>query len=164
MDMSLLDRIRARQVRAGIVGLGYVGLPLAVEFARAGYTVVGIDLARGKVDAINEGRSYIPDVSTDDVAAGVKAGRLRATTDFAAVAELDTINICVPTPLRKTKDPDMSYVISAVEGIAEHLKPGTLVVLESTTYPGTTVEVVQPILERGGLRAGVDFFLAFSPE
>jgi UDP-N-acetyl-D-glucosamine dehydrogenase len=164
MNTKLQDRIGARQVRAGVVGLGYVGLPLAVEFARAGYNVTGIDLSQPKVNAINEGRSYIPDVKTTDVAECVSAGRLRATTDFAEVANLDTINICVPTPLRKTKDPDMSYVISAVEGIAAHIQKGTLVILESTTYPGTTVEVVQPILERTGLKAGVDFNLAFSPE
>jgi UDP-N-acetyl-D-glucosamine dehydrogenase len=164
MNTKLQDRISARQVRAGVVGLGYVGLPLAVEFARAGYNVTGIDLSQPKVNAINEGRSYIPDVKTTDVAECVTAGRLRATADFAEVANLDTINICVPTPLRKTKDPDMSYVISAVEGIAAHIQKGTLVILESTTYPGTTVEVVQPILERTGLKAGVDFNLAFSPE
>ena len=164
MNTKLQDRIAARQVRAGVVGLGYVGLPLAVEFARAGYNVTGIDLAGPKVTAINEGRSYIPDVKTTDVAECVAAGRLRATVDFAEVANLDTINICVPTPLRKTKDPDMSYVVSAVEGIAAHLQKGTLVILESTTYPGTTIEVVQPILERNGLKAGVDFNLAFSPE
>jgi UDP-N-acetyl-D-glucosamine dehydrogenase len=164
MNEKLLEKIRSRQVRTGVVGLGYVGLPLAVEFARAGYTVVGIDLSMPKVEAVNAGRSYIPDVHTTDVAQCVSAGRLSATADFAEVATLDTINICVPTPLRKTKDPDMSYVVSAVEGIAAHLQPGTLVILESTTYPGTTVEVVQPILERGGLRAGIDFHLAFSPE
>ncbi len=122
MNTKLQDRIASRQVRAGVVGLGYVGLPLAVEFARAGYTVTGIDLSQPKVDAIAEGRSYIPDVRTTDVAECVKAGRLRATTDFAEVANLDTINICVPTPLRKTKDPDMSYVFAAVDGIAAHLQ------------------------------------------
>jgi UDP-N-acetyl-D-glucosamine dehydrogenase len=160
----LLDRIQSRQARAGVVGLGYVGLPLAVEFARCGFRTSGLDLDRQKVAAINRGESYIPDVAATDLAELVGASRLRATTDFAVVAELDTINICVPTPLRKTKDPDMSYIVSAVESVAERLHPGMLVVLESTTYPGTTEELVQPLLERGGLKAGVDFFLAFSPE
>src|SRR5688500_14565176 len=141
---SLLAKIEHRQARAGVVGLGYVGLPLAVEFARAGLTVVGIDLDQRKVDEVNAGRSYIPDVRTSDVEALHQAGRLRATTDFSVVRELDTINICVPTPLRKTKDPDLSYVVSAAEQIAKHLHRGLLVVLESTTYPGTTAELLQP--------------------
>ena len=161
---TLREKIRTRRARAGVVGLGYVGLPLAIEFAKAGLTVVGVDLDTRKVEAINEGRSYIPDVATADVQALHGKGLLDATTDFAVVAELDTINICVPTPLRKTKDPDMSYIVSAVEGIAKYLHPGMLIVLESTTYPGTTDEVVQPMLEATGLKAGVDFFLAFSPE
>src|SRR5438552_3572360 len=160
----LHDRIQSRRARTGIVGLGYVGLPLAVEFARSGFSTTGIDLDARKVEAITSGKSYIPDVRSVDLAELAAAGRLRATTDFAVVADLDTINICVPTPLRKSKDPDMSYIVSAVEAIAAHLHPGLLVVLESTTYPGTTEEVVQPLLERGGLKAGVDFFLAFSPE
>jgi UDP-N-acetyl-D-glucosamine dehydrogenase len=160
----LLDRIQSRQARVGVVGLGYVGLPLAVEFARSGFAVTGIDLDAGKIARISRGESYIPDVPTADVAELTASRRLLATTDFAVVAELDTINICVPTPLRKTKDPDMSYIVSAVEAIALHLHAGMLVILESTTYPGTTEEVVQPLLERTGLKAGVDFFLAFSPE
>ena len=125
---------------------------------------MGLDLDAAKVAAINAGTSYIPDTPSADVAALTASGRLRATTDFSAIAGLDTVNICVPTPLRKTKDPDMSYVVSAVQAVADHLHPGMLIVLESTTYPGTTEEVVQPILEAGGLKAGVDFFLAFSPE
>jgi UDP-N-acetyl-D-glucosamine dehydrogenase len=161
---SLSHRLEHRTARVGVVGLGYVGLPLVVELARAGFRATGIDLDPRKVSAINAGRSYIPDVSPAEVAALVQAGRLDATADYAVVAELDTINICVPTPLRKTKDPDMSYIVSAVEAIAAHLRPGSLVVLESTTYPGTTDEVVQPLLEAGGMRAGQDFFLAFSPE
>src|SRR5439155_21850490 len=160
----LLDRIQSRQARTGVVGLGYVGLPLAVELARSGFTTTGIDLDVRKVSAIGRGESYIPDVSSADVAEHTARGRLSATTDFAVVAGLDTINICVPTPLRKTKDPDMSYIVSAVEAIAAHLRPGMLIILESTTYPGTTEEVVQPLLERGGLKTGHDFFLAFSPE
>jgi UDP-N-acetyl-D-glucosamine dehydrogenase len=161
---SLLERIQTRRARTGVVGLGYVGLPLAVELAKAGFHATGIDLDERKIEAIEAGRSYIPDVPTADLAALRRAGRLDATTDFAIVKDLDTINICVPTPLRKTKDPDMSYIVSAVEAIAKHLHRGMLVVLESTTYPGTTDEVVQPLLEATGLKAGEDFFLAFSPE
>jgi UDP-N-acetyl-D-glucosamine dehydrogenase len=160
----LLERLQSRQATVGVVGLGYVGLPLAVEFAHGGLTAVGIDLDARKVAAIERGQSYIPDVPSADIATLVVAGRLHATTDFRVVRNLDTVNICVPTPLRKTKDPDMSYIVSAVEAIAEHLHPGMLIVLESTTYPGTTEEVVQPLLERSGLKAGRDFFLAFSPE
>jgi UDP-N-acetyl-D-glucosamine dehydrogenase len=160
----LLERLGLREARVGVVGLGYVGLPLAVEFARGGLTTIGIDLDERKVAAIGHGESYIPDVTSEVVAALVSSGRLRATTDFSIVSTLDTVTICVPTPLRKTKDPDMSFVAAAVEAIAGHLQAGTLVVLESTTYPGTTEELVQPLLERRGLKAGVDFFLAFSPE
>ena len=161
---DLLDRLRRRSARVGVVGLGYVGLPLLVEFARSGYDAVGFDLDGEKVGSIMNGRSYIPDVRDEDVATLRHEGRLSATTDFAALAQVDTVNICVPTPLRKTKDPDMSYVVSAVETIAAYLHPGMLVILESTTYPGTTDELVRPILEKTGLVAGRDFFLAFSPE
>ena len=161
---ALYQRLTNRTATVGVVGLGYVGLPLAVEFARGGFHAVGIDVDAAKVDAITRGESYIQDVSTDDVARFCRSGHLRATTDTSVIATLDTVNICVPTPLRKTKDPDLSYVVSAVEMIAEHLKPGQLVILESTTYPGTTDEVVRPILEKRGLVAGRDFFLGFSPE
>ena len=161
---GLIDQIQSRRARVGVVGLGYVGLPLAVEFARCGFVTTGIDLDARKIEAIRQGTSYIPDVPTAAVARLVSEGRLHATTDFSSVRTLDTINICVPTPLRKTKDPDMSYIVSAVEAIAAHLHPGMLVVLESTTYPGTTEELVKPMLEATGLKAGVDFFLAFSPE
>jgi UDP-N-acetyl-D-glucosamine dehydrogenase len=164
LGATLLQKIQSRTARAGVVGLGYVGLPLAVELARAGFHTTGIDVDPRKVRAIGEGRSYIPDVTASDVLELHRAGKLDATTDFAVVKELDTINICVPTPLRKTKDPDMSYIVSAVEAIAQHLHQGMLVILESTTYPGTTDEVVQPLLEATGLKAGVDFFIAFSPE
>src|ERR671912_797286 len=164
LGTSLLEKIEKRTARTGVVGLGYVGLPLAVELAKAGFRTTGIDLDQRKIQAIGEGRSYIPDVTTDDVMRLHRAGTLDATTDFAIVKELDTINICVPTPLRKTKDPDMSYIVSAVEAIAKHLHKGMLIILESTTYPGTTEEVVLPILEATGLKAGVDFFIAFSPE
>jgi len=141
-----------------------VGLPLAVEYAAEGYHVVGIDLNAAKVTRVNAGDSYVGDVPTSAMAPLVKAGMLRATSDFSVVGELDTINICVPTPLRKTKDPDMSYIVDACEEIAKHFHPGMLIILESTTYPGTTDELVRPILERGGLKAGKDFFLCFSPE
>jgi UDP-N-acetyl-D-glucosamine dehydrogenase len=161
---GLLKKIETRQARAGVVGLGYVGLPLAVELGRAGLRTTGIDLDVRKVDEIMAGHSYIPDVPTADVAALRQAGRLDATTDFSVIRDLDTVNICVPTPLRKTKDPDMSYVVSAAEQIAKYLHPGLLVVLESTTYPGTTAELLLPMFEATGLTVGRDFFLAFSPE
>src|SRR3954471_6552290 len=144
---TLREKIETRRARTGVVGLGYVGLPLAVELGKAGFHTTGIDLDERKISAIMADRSYIPDVPSADVAALRAAGKLDATTDFSIVEELDTINICVPTPLRKTKDPDMSYIVSAVEAIATHLHKGMLIVLESTTYPGTTDEVVQPLLE-----------------
>ena len=161
---SLLQRIAARQVRAGVIGLGYVGLPLTVAFARAGVRVVGLDVDAERTRAVQRGESYIADVPAAAVRAAVDGGMLSATTDFAALADVDTVNICVPTPLRKTRDPDLSHVIAAVEQVAAHLRAGQLVVLESTTYPGTIDEVVRPRLEAGGLRAGADFCLAFSPE
>src|SRR4051794_15775606 len=160
----LAGKIRARTARVGIVGLGYVGLPLAVEFARAGFSVTGIDISAEKVRRMNAGESYIGDIPTSTLAPLVESGKLRATTDFAAVLELDTINICVPTPLRKTKDPDMSFIVSSCQEMARHFHAGMLVILESTTYPGTTDELVLPILAKGGLEVGADFFLCFSPE
>jgi UDP-N-acetyl-D-glucosamine dehydrogenase len=162
--MDLLQRIENRQARLGVIGLGYVGLPLAVEFARAGFHVVGFDVDQSKVDALNAGQSYIPDVPAAHVAEAVQAGVFRATIDENALADVDIIDICVPTPLRKTRDPDLSYVVQAVETTARVLRKGQLVILESTTYPGTTDEVVQPALEAKGLKAGDDFYLAFSPE
>jgi UDP-N-acetyl-D-glucosamine dehydrogenase len=161
---ALLDRIQTRQARVGVIGLGYVGLPLAVEFAHAGFDVTGFDVDASKTSQINAGKSYIPDVGEASLAESVRAGKLRATSDMAQLMEMDAIDICVPTPLRKTKDPDLSYVILAVEAVAATLRRGQLVILESTTYPGTTDEVVQPMLEAKGLKADVDFFLAFSPE
>ena len=147
-----------------IIGLGYVGLPLAVAFGRGGVSVVGVELSAHKVDELNAGRSYIPDVPTADIAALVSKGLLRATTDYEAVRAADSIFICVPTPYDAAKAPDLSFIVSAAEGIAPRLRAGQMVVLQSTTYPGTTDEVVLPILERTGLKAGVDFDLAFSPE
>ena len=162
--MSLKDKIRDRKARIGVIGLGYVGLPLAVEFAMKGFDVTGLDVDESKIKEINAGRSYILDVKTEDVKACVDAGRLRASSDMSHLKDMDAIDICVPTPLRKTKDPDLSYVVQAVDSVKAHLKKGQLVILESTTYPGTTDEVVQPALEENGLKAGVDFYLAFSPE
>ena len=161
---TLVRALGARQAKIGIIGLGYVGLPLAVEFASAGLTVLSVDLDPVKVETLRTGRSYIPDVSDDRLKAVVDLGRLHATTDFSILRDADAISICVPTPLRKTKDPDLSYVVAAVEQVARVLRKGQLIVLESTTYPGTTDEVVRPMLERSGLVAGRDFFLAFSPE
>ena len=161
---QLLDRLHNRTATVGIVGMGYVGLPLAVEFARAGYRVIGLDLNQQKVDQLNAGVSYIPDVSTETLAPLVETGCLRGTTSYADLAEADTISICVPTPLRKTKDPDMSYVIDAADNVATICHAGMLVVLESTTYPGTTDEVLLPRLLNGGLKVGEDVFVAFSPE
>jgi UDP-N-acetyl-D-glucosamine dehydrogenase len=162
--LELRDRIRNKQARIGIIGLGYVGLPLAVEFANAGFEVTGFDVDVAKVSSINKGHSYIGDVRSEDVAAAVNARKLSATDDMAKLHDMDAIDICVPTPLRKTRDPDLSYVVLAVDAVRARLRPGQLVILESTTYPGTTDEVVQPALEEGGLKAGKDFYLAFSPE
>jgi UDP-N-acetyl-D-glucosamine dehydrogenase len=164
LAQALIQKLDSRTARAGVIGLGYVGLPLAVEFASGGLRTSGIDLDVSKVSTINSGSSYIPDVPDEQIRDVVQRGLLTATTDFSVLRELDTVNICVPTPLRKTKDPDLSYIVAATEQVGKHLHPGQLVILESTTYPGTTEEVVQPMLEAGGLKAGKDFFLAFSPE
>ena len=161
---TLKQKIERRAALSGVVGLGYVGLPLAVEFARAGLKVLGFDVTTSKVETLNRGESYIQDVPTEKLAGYVQSGLLSATTDFSRLAEADTINICVPTPLRKTKDPDMSYVVAATEEIARHLRPGVLIILESTTYPGTTDELLLPMLEKNGRKCGRDFFLCFSPE
>jgi UDP-N-acetyl-D-glucosamine dehydrogenase len=161
---ALEEKIRSRQARVGIVGLGYVGLPLAVEFAKAGFTVTGIDLSPSKTTAVNKGESYVGDISSSVLKPLVASGKLRATSDFSVIRDLDTVNICVPTPLRKTKDPDMSYINAACSEIAKYFHPGMLIILESTTYPGTTDEVVLPLLAREGMRVGQDYFLCFSPE
>ncbi len=162
--LSVADRIRSRKARVGVIGLGYVGLPLAVEFARAGFDVTGFDVDEMKVQEIGAGKSHVPDVPASELSAVVSKGRLRATSDMRGLASMDVVDICVPTPLRKTRDPDLSYVVKAVEAVAATLGRGQLVILESTTYPGTTEEVVRPMLEEGGLRADIDFLLAFSPE
>lgn len=161
---QLDNKIRARTAKLGVIGLGYVGLPLAVEMAQQGFQVTGIDIDRSKAESVNAGISYILDVHSETLFPLAVKGMIRATQSFAAVESLDAVSICVPTPLRKTKDPDLSYVVASVEAVHKHLRPGQLIVLESTTYPGTTRELVLPILERSGLRVGEDFFLAFSPE
>ena len=161
---ELRRKIESRTARVGVVGLGYVGLPLAVEFAGAGFCVTGIDIDLSKVEAVNRGDSYVQDVPTSVLKPLVEAGKIRATADFAAVAQLDTINICVPTPLRKTKDPDMSYIVSSCQDIAKYFHAGMLAILESTTYPGTTDELMLPMFERPDLKVGEHFFLCFSPE
>ncbi len=162
--LQLAEKIRTRTARVSVVGLGYVGLPLAVEFARAGFRVTGIEVDAEKARRVNAADSYVLDVPSSALAPLVAEGRLSATTEYACLAEADTVNICVPTPLRKTKDPDMSYIDAACRQIARYLHPGMLVILESTTYPGTTDEFVLPMLERDQLRVGRDFFLCFSPE
>ena len=161
---DLIEKIQAKQARIGIIGLGYVGLPLAIEFAEAGYNVLGIDKDVNKIKMLNEGNSYIADIDSDVVSTLVEQDRLQVTVDFEQISDLDAISICVPTPLRKTRDPDMSYVVDAAEEISEHLKTTTLIILESTTYPGTTAEVVLPIMLRNGHSVGEDIFLAYSPE
>lgn len=162
--MALAERIAAKSATIGIAGLGYVGLPLAVNLARAGYHVTGIDISTEKAAAINRGESYIQDVARAAVAEQVRAGRLHAVSSYDGVGALDVIFICVPTPYNESKAPDISYIQNAAQGIAPHLHAGQLVVLQSTTYPGTTEEDVLPILESSGLKAGKDFHLAFSPE
>ncbi len=162
--MSLQAKIEAREARIGILGLGYVGLPLALEFARAGFHVIGFDVSERKVAQVNAGASYVGDVPTAELAEQVRSGRIVATTDFERIAETDCVSICVPTPLSKTKDPDMSYVESATNEIVRRMHREFLVVLESTTYPGTTDELILPMLAKSGLEVGRDFFLAFSPE
>ena len=161
---QLLQKIERRQARIGVIGLGYVGLPLAVEFARAGYSVLGYDVSERVVKLINDGHSHIKDVAAKDVAELVSSGKITATTDATKLSELDAISIAVPTPLAKTRDPDMSYVLSATDTVARNARPGQVIVLESTTYPGTTRELLQPAIEARGLTVGTDVFIAFSPE
>ncbi len=161
----LVNSLRDHSARIGILGLGYVGLPLATAFGEAGFQITGVDPDPRKVDAINKGESYIQDVPNEQIARLFKLGRLTATTDFSALRDCDAVSICVPTPLRKTGDPDMSYINRATEELAKYMHPGMVIVLESTTYPGTTREVLLPKLgQEKGLEVGNDFFLAFSPE
>src|SRR5438270_9599604 len=164
MDCLLQEKISTRSLRVGVVGLGYVGLPLATTFAEVGFHVTGIDIDQQKIERANRGESYIPDIASSRLQALIDTKRLHFTGDYAALADVDAVSICVPTPLRKTRDPDISYIIAAIQQIQAHLHSGQLIVLESTNYPGTTDEVVLPELESTGLKVGVDFFLAFSPE
>jgi len=161
---SLEDKIRSRHARVAVIGLGYVGLPLCVEFAEAGFSVTGIDVDPRKVAGINAGRSHVEDVSSSELAPLVRSRKIRARDHYRGCGKFDAILICVPTPLRKTKDPDISYIVSALDQVSREVRPGQVIVLESTTYPGTTEEILRPKLEAGGLKAGKDFFLAFSPE
>jgi len=161
---ALINSLQDHSARIGILGLGYVGLPLAVAFGEAGFQITGIDPDPRKVNAVNQGESYIQDVPEKQLARLVKAGRLSATSDFGALRRCDAVSICVPTPLRKTGDPDMSFILNATDELAKYVHPGMIIVLESTTYPGTTREVLLPKLgKEKGLVVGVDFFLAFSP-
>jgi UDP-N-acetyl-D-glucosamine dehydrogenase len=160
----LKERIENRTATVGVVGLGYVGLPLSVEMAKAGYTVIGFDVQKKKVDMVNSGYNYIGDVLPSDLKSIVDSGRLRATEDYSALSECDCVSICVPTPLDQYQQPDISYVEASAKAVAKYAHAGMLVVLESTTYPGTTQEVIQPLLEEKGLTVGEDIFLAFSPE
>ncbi|MFA6096744.1 MAG: nucleotide sugar dehydrogenase [Candidatus Paceibacterota bacterium] len=162
--MNSKDLIKRKKACVAVIGLGYVGLPTAVELARAGFRVCGIDVNKEKVKSVNSGKTYITDITSKELKAVMKAGNFKAYSDFSALKDADAILICVPTPLDKNKIPDVSYIRSSSEEIAKHLKKGQLVILESSTYPGTTREVVLPILEKTGLKVGKDFFLAFCPE
>ena len=164
LKQQLLDKINNKTAKVGVVGLGYVGLPLAVEKANAGYQIIGFDVQEEKVNMVNEGKNYIGDVVDENLKDIVEAKILKATTDFSFVKDVDTVCICVPTPLDLYKQPDLSYVVDSTRSVAEYLHKGMLVILESTTYPGTTEEILKPILEESGLKCGEDFFLAFSPE
>lgn len=161
---QLLDKINSKKAKVGVVGLGYVGLPLAVEKANAGYETIGFDVQELKVEMVNNGENYIGDVVDAELECLVKKGKLKATTDFSFIKDVDTVCICVPTPLDLYKQPDLSYVVNSTKAVAEYLHKGMIIILESTTYPGTTEEVLKPILEESGLKCGEDFFLAFSPE
>jgi UDP-N-acetyl-D-glucosamine dehydrogenase len=161
---DLIKKAEARSIRFGIIGLGYVGLPLAIELAHAGYKVLGFDVSQRVVDGLNAGRSHVKDVTPAQLNEILQAGRFEATTDGSRLHEADAISICVPTPLSKFKDPDVSYIVAATQTIKKVLRPGQAIILESTTYPGTTREIMLPALESTGLKAGQDFFLAFSPE
>ncbi len=164
MYIDLMNKISSKSAKIGVIGLGYVGLPLAVELAKKGFTVTGLEVDARKVENINNKKSYIGDISTADIKELVEAKKLSATTNFSAIKKLDVIIICVPTPLRKSKDPDVSYIVSATNEIKDNLRKDQLIILESTTYPGTTKELVLPMLEETGLKGGKDFYLAFSPE
>jgi UDP-N-acetyl-D-glucosamine dehydrogenase len=164
VTQDLIAKAERRQILFGIVGLGYVGLPLAVELSRAGYRVLGFDVNPDVVEGLNEGRSHVKDVTDEQLQRAMECGRFSATTDMSRLSEPDAISICVPTPLSKFKDPDVSFIVAATEAVKKRLRRGQAIILESTTYPGTTREIMLPVLESTGLRVGHDFFLAFSPE
>jgi UDP-N-acetyl-D-glucosamine dehydrogenase len=164
MENELLKKIKNNDFKVSVIGLGYVGLPLAVEFAKSNFEVYGIDIDENKVKNINEGISYISDIDNNELLDLVRKNKIKAFGNYEVLSEVDIIIIAVPTPLSKTKDPDLSYILNAVNNIKKYLKKGHLIILESTTYPGTTDEVIKPILEESGLKCGLDFFLAFSPE
>ncbi|MBI3599370.1 MAG: nucleotide sugar dehydrogenase [Nitrospinae bacterium] len=161
---NLLEKIKNKTAKVSVIGLGYVGLPLSMEFCKSGFTVIGIDVDNRKIDTLKQGESYVQDVKREEVLSFIKNGKFIPTNDFSLLKDADTVSICVPTPLRKTRDPDISYIVSAASEIKKYLHKGQLIVLESTTYPGTTDEVLLPELKSTGLKVGVDFYLAFSPE
>jgi UDP-N-acetyl-D-glucosamine dehydrogenase len=164
LSEAFVRKVKDKTLRIGVVGLGYVGLPLAEAFVRKGLTIVGFDIDNAKVEMLDAGKSYIKHISDDRISTMYSSGKFSATTDFTGLREVDAILICVPTPLGAHREPDLSYVIATTKNIAEHVRPGQIIILESTTYPGTSEEVLQPILESGGLKAGVDFAIAYSPE
>ena len=164
MSNNLQSRIESKEAKIGVVGLGYVGLPLAVEFAKAGFSVTGIDIAQERVNQLNSGDNYINDVDSSEFRSFVESGRFIATTDYSVVSNLDAVSICVPTPLSKLKDPDVSFIQSALDELVKYIHSGLLVILESTTYPGTTRELILPALTAEGPEVGKDLFLCFSPE
>lgn len=161
---TVLEKLEAAETQVGIIGLGYVGLPLALTMREAGFPVIGFDVNAERVQKLNAGHSYVDDISDNELQAGIQSGKLKATTDFSLLAEMDVVIIAVPTPITRNRVPDISYIEKAAAAVAKHLKPGQLVVLESTTYPGTTEEVLLPVLKESGLTEGEDFFLAYSPE
>ncbi len=161
---TLLERLNRHEAKVGIVGLGYVGLPLAVEFAEAGFSVIGVDVSTAKVQRLMNGESYVGDIPSARLKPLIDSGKLRASTSYADLRQADTVSICVPTPLRQTKDPDMSFVIEAVDAVTAICHAGMLIVLESTTYPGTTQEIIVPRLQTNGFTVGETVFVAFSPE
>ncbi|MFH0921264.1 MAG: nucleotide sugar dehydrogenase [Fibrobacterota bacterium] len=164
MKVELLKKIKDRTACVGVIGQGYVGLPLALEFAKAGFTTIGFDVDQAKVDRLNKGDSYIIDVTNDELKKIVASGKFKATTDFSLLKQVDCVSTCVPTPLRKTKDPDISYIVASMDAVKKHMHKGMLITLESTTYPGTTDELVKEPLEEMGYTTGKDLFVCFSPE
>ena len=164
MLSSTKKKINSKEAKLCVIGLGYVGLPLAVEFAKAGFKVTGIDISENRVNKINKGENYIRDINDKELRSLIDSGSLKATTDYSVISEMDAISICVPTPLSKLKDPDVSYIQSSIDEIVNYIHPGLLLVLESTTYPGTTRELILPALLNSGAKVGEDLFLCFSPE